>query len=84
MSYAQIYLFVRKGMRGGAFYVSKRYSKSNNKYLKSHDPKQESKHIIYFGTNNPYNYAMSKFLIAIGFKCMDLKYFVSNKYSSNI
>ena len=24
-------------------YISKRYSKANNKYLKSYDPKQESK-----------------------------------------
>ena len=32
-------------MRGGVFYISKRYSKANNKYLKSYDPKQELKHI---------------------------------------
>ena len=70
-------------MRGGDFYVSRGYSKSNKMYLKSHNLKQESKHIIYFDTNNLYDYAMSKFLITSGSKCMDLKYFVSNKYSSN-
>ena len=37
-------------MRGGVSYTSKRYSKTNNKYLKSYDPKQESKHIIYLDT----------------------------------
>ena len=33
-------LFFEKVMRGGVFYVSKRYSKSNNNYLKSYDPKK--------------------------------------------
>ena len=34
-------------MRGGVLYISKRHSKVSKKYLKSYDPKQESKHIIY-------------------------------------
>ena len=34
-------------MRGEVSYISNRYSKASNKYLKSYDPKQESKHIIY-------------------------------------
>ena len=38
-------------MTGGVSYISKRYSKANNKYLKSYDPKQESKHIIYLNAN---------------------------------
>ena len=28
-------------------YISHRYSKTNNKYLESNDPKQEPKHIKY-------------------------------------
>ena len=28
-------------------YISNRYSKADNKYLKAYDPKQESKQIIY-------------------------------------
>lgn len=44
-------LFFEKVMRGGVFYVSKRYSKSNNNDLKSYDPKKKSRHIIYFDTN---------------------------------
>ena len=51
---ADIYLFFEKAMREGVFYVSKRYSKSNKNYLKSYDPKQESKHIIHFDTNKLY------------------------------
>ena len=34
-----MYLFFEEGMRGGVLYISKRYSKANNKYLKSYDPK---------------------------------------------
>ena len=46
-----MYLFLEKGMTGGVSYISKRYSKANNKYLKSYDPKQESKQIIYLNAN---------------------------------
>ena len=41
-----IYIFFEKGTRGGISYISNRYNKANNKYLKSYDPKEESKHII--------------------------------------
>ena len=41
-----MYLFLEKGMRGGVSYISKRYNKANNKYLKSYDSKQKSKYII--------------------------------------
>ena len=40
-----MYLFFEKGTRGGISYISNRYTQANNKYLKSYDPKQESKHI---------------------------------------
>ena len=51
-----------------AIYISKRYSKGNNKYLKSYDPKRESKHIIYLDANYLYGYVMSKFLPTSGLK----------------
>ena len=41
-------------------YISHGYSKTSNRYLKSYDPKQESKQIIYLDTNNLHGYAMSK------------------------
>ena len=68
-----MYTFFEKGMRGGVSYISNRYSKANNKYLKSYDPKQESKHIIYLDANNLYGYAMSKFLPTREFKWIILK-----------
>ena len=80
---AEIYLFFEKVVRGGDSYISKRYSKANNKHLKCYDPKQGSKHIMHLEANNLYGYAMSKFLPASGFKWIDSKDFDSNKYSSN-
>ena len=78
-----MYRFFEKVKRGGTSYISNRYSRVNNKWLKSWDPKQESKHIIYLDANNLYNYAMSKYLPSSGFKWIDLKELSLNKYSSN-
>ena len=47
ISNIEIYLFFEKDMRGGVSYISERYSKANNKYLISYDPKKPTKHIIY-------------------------------------
>ena len=51
--------------------------------MKSYDPKQESKHIIYLDANNLYGYAMSKFLPTSGFKWIDPKKSLLNKYTRN-
>ena len=52
ISDADMYLSFEKGMGDRFSYISKRYRKANNKYLKSYNPKQESKHIIYLDPNN--------------------------------
>ena len=57
-----MYIIFEKDTRDGISYISNRYSKTNNKNLKSSDPKQESKHIIYLDANNLYGYAIYKFL----------------------
>ena len=80
---SDMYIFFEKGIRIWVPYISSRYSKDNNKYLKSYDTKQESKHIIYLDANNLYGYAMSKFLPTSGFKWIDLKEFDLNNYTSN-
>ena len=41
-----MYVAFEKGTRDGVSYISNRYSKVSNKYLKSYDPKQEWKHYI--------------------------------------
>ena len=78
-----IYIFFEKDMRGCVSYISNRSSKANKKYLKSYDPKQESKHIIYLKINNLYGYAMSMFFPASDFKSIDPKEFELNKYTGN-
>ena len=45
ISDSDMYLFFEKGMRSGVSYISKRYVKVNNKYLRCYDAKQESKDI---------------------------------------
>ena len=53
-----MYLFFAKSMRCRVSYISKRYSKAKNTYLKSYDLK---KYIIHLCTNNLFGYAMLSF-----------------------
>ena len=47
----------------GNSYNAKRYSKANNKYIKSYeDKKKTSKYIMYLEANNLYDWAMSRYL----------------------
>ena len=55
-----IYIFFEKGMRGLISYISNRYSKTNNKYLKSYDTQNKNQN-IFLDANNCYGYAMSNF-----------------------
>ena len=77
-----MHIFFEKGTRGGVSYISNICSKTNNKYLKYYDPKQDSKYIIHLDSNF-YGYAMSKFLPASGFKWINPKEFDLNKCTSN-
>ena len=52
------YLFIEKGLRGGIFYIAKRYVKANNKYINDYDPKKPSTFILYLDINNFYGWAM--------------------------
>ena len=78
-----MYIFFENGTRGGVSYICNRYGKTNNNYLKSYDPKQEWKHIVYLDASNLCGYAMSKFLPTSSFKWIDPKEFDLNKYTSN-
>ena len=77
-------IFFEKGTKGGISYISNRYSKVSNNYLKSYYRKQESKRIIYLDANNLCGCAMYKFHATGGFKWIDPKEFDLNKCTSNI
>ena len=68
-------------MKSAISYISKRYSKTSNKYLRSFDTKQELNYVIFLNINNLYGYVMSKFLPAGKLKWVDPKEFNFNKYS---
>ena len=53
------------------------------KYLKSYDPKQESKLIVYLHANRLYGYVMSMFVPTNEFKWIDPKEFDLKKHTSN-
>ena len=57
-----MYLFIEKGLRGGISYITKRYSKTTNKYIKNYDPKKPSIDISYLDMNNWYGWTMSSYL----------------------
>ena len=57
-----MYLFIEEGMKSGISYIAKRYSKTNNTYMKCYDSSEESKYITYVDANNLYDWAMSQYL----------------------
>ena len=68
-----MHLFFEKGMRGGISYISKRYSKANNKYMKCHDSSEESKLVMYLNANNLHGLATSQYLPHSEFKWLNKK-----------
>ena len=57
-----MFMFFEKGMRGGVSYISNSIAKSATRYLKSYDPKKQSKHIIHLDANNLNSHVMPTFL----------------------
>ena len=52
----------RQALREGIPYISKRISKSNNKYMKNYDPTKENKFIMYLDENNLNDWEVSQYL----------------------
>ena len=60
-------------MRGGIYYVPKRHSNANNKYMQSFGVNKPSKCIAYLDKNNLYGWAMSQYLPYSGCKWLNQK-----------
>ena len=73
MTDIDMYQFIEKGMRGGISYISHRYGKANNNYMKGYDEKAPSKYLMYLDANNLYGWAMSQHLPTGNFKWMSKK-----------
>ena len=65
-----MYLFIKKSMRGSISYIAKRYSKANNEYMGDYDKSKETVYNMYFDANNVYGWAMTQYLPYSGFKWM--------------
>ena len=73
MTDIDMFQFIEKGLRGGISYISNRYGKANNKYMKKYDEKLPSKYITYLYANNLYGWAMSQNLPTGEFKWLNEK-----------
>ena len=65
---SDINIYFKKDTSDGIFNISNRYSKANNKYSKSYNPKEESKQITYLDVNNLFGQTMSKSFPTTRFK----------------
>ena len=63
-----MFLMIKKGIRGGICHTIHRYAKANNKYMKNYIKSKESSYIQYLDANNLYGWAMSQKLPVDGFK----------------
>ena len=81
-----MYLFIEKCIKGRYSYISKRYKKANNNYLKFYDPKHKTR-IWKCYIPNKYTRMVMRYLNFFQqgtrvFKWIDTKNFDSDKYSN--
>ena len=79
-----MYLFIEKGLSGRIYYIAKRYSGANNKYMKNYDSTKPSIYIEYLDMNNLYGWTMSGYIPYGGFKWLkNVDNFDVNSVSEN-
>ena len=64
-------LMIEERIRGGMYHAVHRYGKTNNKYMKNYDKKEESLYVQYLDANNLYGWTMSQKLTVGGFKWIE-------------
>ena len=67
----EMILMIEKEISSGICEATHRYTKANNKYMKSYDKNIESSRIEYLGANNLYGWAMSQKLPTNGFRWVE-------------
>ena len=70
---SEIYIFFEKGIIGQISYISKYMQQSQQKIFKTLWSETKIKKYYILGTNNLYDYAMSKFLRTSRLKWIELK-----------
>ena len=55
----EMFLFIRKALRGGVTQINQKFAKANNKFLHDYDPTKETSYIIYTDVNALYSGAMT-------------------------
>ena len=66
-----MFLTYEEGIRGGICNKVHSYAEANNKSMKNYDKNKESSFLMYVDANNLYGWAISKKLLADGFKWVD-------------
>ena len=86
MTDIDMFQFIEKGMHGGVSYITKRYGKATNKYMKEYDEKAPSRYVTYLDAGNLYGWAMSQYLPTGNFKWMsdrEIKQINPGKYKAD-
>ena len=82
----KIHVFIEEGKRGGISYISKRYTKANNKNMKVFNSSKESKLMMWLDANNLTCWFTNNYLPYGGFKWLsqeEIKNFDVNSVSEN-
>ena len=83
LTFADMLLMERKGIRGRMCHVIHWYAKANNKYLKDYDTNSKTSYLIYCDFSNLYGWTVSQKLPVNGFKRRKDKFTVKKEFIQN-